>query len=476
MLDPLLSMSSPRTGIQSELLNGRLSISHLNTNVFVRPEVFEPCSVNCVLRIGAMDYQILPGRIAVIDVETTGLNPFRHDRIVEMAAVILSPECGIEREFASLVNPDRDIGPSQIHGLTSADILHAPRFAEIAGEFLETVSGTIAIAGHNIRFDRQFLQYEFERAGHSFPDCPEICTMRLSEGGTLPECCDAFGVPFEGTAHEALFDARATARLLVSLLTRDPGCEVRISVPKPIRWPESRKSGRLPVSRSESRRRRSEPPTYLQRLLARVDGPRCTQASDGAILAYRALLDRVLEDRHVDSSEADAILDMAIRWGLTAADVRHAHQDYLSQLAVAAVLDGIVTASERRDLEAVSALLGLDPLQLDRMLDEATAIIATSHFRSSASAGTEPGLGGKSVCFTGELTAKRHGQLISREQAESLAQEAGLSVRDSVTRKLDLLVVADPHSQSGKAKKARQYGVRILHEMVFWKSLGIEVE
>lgn len=29
-------------------------------------------------------------QIAVIDVETTGLNPFRHDRIVELAAVVIN--------------------------------------------------------------------------------------------------------------------------------------------------------------------------------------------------------------------------------------------------------------------------------------------------------------------------------------------------------------------------------------------------
>jgi DNA polymerase-3 subunit epsilon len=47
---------------------------------------------------------------------------------------------------------------------------------------------------------------------------------------------------------------------------------------------------------------------------------------------------------------------------------------------------------------------------------------------------------------------------------------------ESVTKKLDLLVIADPHTQSGKAKKARQYGVRIMHEPVFWKAIGVSVE
>ena len=57
--------------------------------------------------------------------------------------------------------------------------------------------------------------------------------------------------------------------------------------------------------------------------------------------------------------------------------------------------------------------------------------------------------------------------------AEQLAADAGLRVMERVTKKLDMLVVADPASQSGKAKKAREYGIRILAEPVFWRLLGL---
>ena len=46
----------------------------------------------------------------------------------------------------------------------------------------------------------------------------------------------------------------------------------------------------------------------------------------------------------------------------------------------------------------------------------------------------------------------------------------------SVTKKLDVLVVADPDTMSSKAKKARTYGVRIMAEPVFWRLMGIDVE
>jgi DNA polymerase-3 subunit epsilon len=44
-----------------------------------------------------------------------------------------------------------------------------------------------------------------------------------------------------------------------------------------------------------------------------------------------------------------------------------------------------------------------------------------------------------------------------------------------VTKKLDLLVLADPNSTSGKARQAREYGVRLVAETAFWEMIGVEV-
>lgn len=135
--------------------------------------------------------------IAVVDVETTGLFPFRNDRVVEVAVVVIQSDGLIEREFVSLVNPVRDIGPSSIHGLTSEDLLHAPQFGEIAALLMDALSGTVAIAAHNMRFDQQFLESEFSRMGCPLPECFTICTMQLAGGGRLTECCGDYGIPFE---------------------------------------------------------------------------------------------------------------------------------------------------------------------------------------------------------------------------------------------------------------------------------------
>jgi DNA polymerase-3 subunit epsilon len=89
---------------------------------------------------------------------------------------------------------------------------------------------------------------------------------------------------------------------------------------------------------------------------------------------------------------------------------------------------------------------------------------------------SDASLTGKSVCFTGELSSTIGGEPISRDLAEKLAEDAGLSVMSNVTKKLDLLVVSDPNTQSGKAKKARSYGTRILAEAVFWRMAGVAID
>lgn len=413
------------------------------------------------------------GLIAVVDVETTGLFPLRHDRVIEIAAVVVNLDSGIEREFVSLVNPGRDIGPSSIHGLTSADIIAAPPFGNIVSQLLDVCNGTIAIAGHNMRFDRQFLQCEFARIEQSLPDCCSLCTLELAGGRCLEHCCQRFGVEFDGRAHSALHDARAAAKLLLRLLAENPQHINRLSRLEPINWPKVCFATRPPLTREDSRRRRAEPPSYLRRLLGRVHGTAAERHTDGAALAYSALLDRVLEDRYVDETEADALLEMAAQWELDGSAIAAIHRDYLLNLAVAAWEDGVVTDAERRDLELVAQLLGQGEGAVDAALSEAAEMPRTV---SDHALKPKENLAGKRVCFTGEFSCTLGGDPISRDHARALSEEAGLEVVASVTKKLDLLVVADPQTQSGKAKKARQYGIRIMHEPVYWQAINADID
>ena len=78
-------------------------------------------------------------RFAVIDTETTGFG--KSDRLVEIAVVIVEGR-EIVQEWETLINPDRDISNSHIHGITSELVSLAPSFLEINSEISRLINGT----------------------------------------------------------------------------------------------------------------------------------------------------------------------------------------------------------------------------------------------------------------------------------------------------------------------------------------------
>ena len=416
--------------------------------------------------------------ISVIDCETTGLNAARHDRVIEIAAVVIDPDGGIAREFVSLINPGRDVGKTSLHGITASDVAQAPRFEHIAGHVAQVLDGTIALAGHNVSFDHRFLRYEFDRAGIAIPDISTLCTMRIAGGGNLECCCRELGIEFDPEgAHSALEDARAAARLLMSLLREGLVSADELMAMRPVAWPRLPHAVATPLPRATARQRASEAPGYLRRLLSHA-GPFCVMTvGEDAALDYSGLLERVLEDRHVDKREGEALVALAASLGLDGDAVRLLHEAYLERLVVAALADSVVTPTEQRDLESVGRLLGVDDRRLTDMIAQSRRTQDRSPGAASvAQALAGENLAGKRVCFTGESICSQGGETLTRERAAALADAAGLEIADSVTKKLDILVVADPHSQSGKARKARQYGKRVIHEPVFWRMLGVAMD
>lgn len=72
---------------------------------------------------------------------------------------------------------------------------------------------------------------------------------------------------------------------------------------------------------------------------------------------------------------------------------------------------------------------------------------------------------GMSVCFTGKLNT------ISRTEAENKAILAGFEIK-AVNKKLTYLVTNDPDTNSGKGKKARELGIKIISENDFLKMIN----
>jgi DNA polymerase-3 subunit epsilon len=411
-------------------------------------------------------------KIAVIDVETTGLFPSK-DRVVEIAVVLVALDGNRLGQFSSLVNPERDVGPTSIHGLTAKDVYSAPRFGELAGHLISVLEGVVAIAGHNVLFDESFLKAEFERLGHRWPEAPTVCTMRLAGGGRLVQCCEDFQVPIPANAHSALDDAHATAELLARLLGDAPDLKAGLSSLPPVRWPDVPKTEARLVTRDSARQFPEETSTYLNKLLNLMASP--TEPDDAAGMAYLDLLSRVIEDRRIEETEGSLLHGLATNLGLTGRHVRELHRAFFEQLAGVALHDKVLTAVEQQDLNRVAQLLGLTNAEVDETIrvvaHDSSRVVANANLQSAPETWV-----GKRVCFTGESQCTYCSQPLSRASASALAAQRGLIVVDSVTKKLDILVVADPYTQSGKAAKARRYGIRVFHEPVFWGALGVEVQ
>jgi DNA polymerase-3 subunit epsilon len=396
-----------------------------------------------------------PRAYAVIDLETTGLRTSWHDRVVEVAIVALDASGRVADEWCSLINPDRDLGPQDIHGISAAEARRAPAFADLAGEIAVRLAGLTVVA-HNLAFDAPFLAAEFGRIGATVPLSADhgLCTMSLARhflpaaGRSLEACRTAAGLPAH-RAHSALHDARAAADLLAHYLRMTgspPPWSSLISESARTPWPAFPAANAVPAPR---RRPGEREPHFLTRLVDRL--PR---SSDPRGDAYLDLLDRALIDRHISAGEADELVATADQFDLSRADVDHLHRGYLAGLASVALEDGVVSTDERRDLDAVAGLLGLGT----GAVDEALAMPRTARNRWQLHAGDL-------VVFTGAMQP-------AREEWQAEAAAAGLVVGDNVTKNTRLQVAADPDSMSGKAKKARQYRIPIVHPLAYREMLA----
>ena len=430
----------------------------------------------------------MPG-YAVVDLETTGLRPSWHDRIVEIGIVLLDPDGEQEVTWETLVNPQRDLGPQEVHGIAAADVLAAPTFADVAGPVADLLRGRTLVA-HNATFDTAFLRASYETLGLRVPirSSTSLCTMRWAgrlmprAPRTLAGCCTHAGIRLH-EHHAALADASATAALLRHLMDlsgrpQPQGrsavathpvwsppwgdlCDAAESTP----WPAITHRGCSCVVRGNATAR---PVPFLSRLVDSLPA----ECTDDAQTAYLALLDRALIDRLLSVREQHALVTCARELGIDQPTAATLHRRYLNALARAAWADHVITDAERADLDAVAHILDLDPGDVDTALSDARTTDSpgapTSAEPDAALRPTQDPavperfrLGpGDMVVFTGEMTLPRDAW-ITRARAVGLVPHTG------VTKRVRLVVAADPDSLSGKARKAADYGIPIITEDAF---------
>src|SRR5579862_7602697 len=105
-------------------------------------------------------------REIVFDTETTGLDPFQGDRLVEIGCIELLNRFPTGKTFHYYFNPQRDMPEAafKVHGLSAQFLMDKPLFAEKADELLAFL-GDAHLVAHNAMFDLGFLNAELERVG-----------------------------------------------------------------------------------------------------------------------------------------------------------------------------------------------------------------------------------------------------------------------------------------------------------------------
>src|SRR5580698_3432069 len=166
-------------------------------------------------------------REIILDTETTGLDPLRGDRLVEIGCVEIFNRMPTGQTFHRHINPERDM-PAEafaVHGLSTEFLSDKPLFAQVVEDFLEFI-GDSPLVIHNASFDIGFINAELDRIKR-----PAIARDRLVDtlllarrkhpgvSNRLDDLCSRYAIDnSKRTKHGALLDAELLAEVYIDLI------------------------------------------------------------------------------------------------------------------------------------------------------------------------------------------------------------------------------------------------------------------
>src|SRR5688572_4198150 len=167
-------------------------------------------------------------RQIILDTETTGLEPERGHRIIEIGGVELVNRRFTGNNFHRYFNPGREIDGAalEVHGLTTEFLSDKPKFEDVVAELLDYLAGAELII-HNAAFDIAFLNYELDRCKRQ--PMSECCagvvdSLRMAKDlhpgkrNGLDALCERYQIDNSArTLHSALLDARLLAEVYLCM-------------------------------------------------------------------------------------------------------------------------------------------------------------------------------------------------------------------------------------------------------------------
>jgi DNA polymerase-3 subunit epsilon len=166
-------------------------------------------------------------REIVLDTETTGLDPLRGDRLVEIGCVEIFNRMPTGQSFHRHINPERAM-PAEafaVHGLSGEFLADKPLFAHVVEEFLDFIADAPLVI-HNASFDISFINAELDRIKR--PPIPRerlVDTLLLARrkhpgvSNRLDDLCSRYAIDnSRRTKHGALLDAELLAEVYIDLI------------------------------------------------------------------------------------------------------------------------------------------------------------------------------------------------------------------------------------------------------------------
>ncbi|WP_404396759.1 DNA polymerase III subunit epsilon [Idiomarina loihiensis] len=162
-------------------------------------------------------------RQVVLDTETTGIDPAKGHRIIEIGCVELINRKLTGNHFHVYINPERVVEQEavEVHGITNDFLTDKPVFAQVVHDFIEFIKGSQLVI-HNAPFDVGFMDAEFSRIRPAVGLTNDFCSvldtlqlareMRPGQRNSLDALCRAYDVDNSARElHGALLDAEILA-------------------------------------------------------------------------------------------------------------------------------------------------------------------------------------------------------------------------------------------------------------------------
>ncbi len=167
-------------------------------------------------------------RKILLDTETTGLNYFDNDKIIEIACLELIDDHISGEKFHVYINPQMVIPQEsiKIHGITNEQVKDSPIFSEIADDFINFIGDSIMIA-HNASFDKNFINSELSKINKNIYNTNQfIDTLFLAkklfpkQKNTLDALCDRFTIDRSSRKdyHGAFIDILLLKEVYINLI------------------------------------------------------------------------------------------------------------------------------------------------------------------------------------------------------------------------------------------------------------------